>query len=103
GAAAPLPPGQRPCEAGARLRPLGGVPGTARPQAAAPPPVGERRHGGPALAAGAAPRSTTDWPQHVKKLKATGYDGTITLEVFAPQKEYLLLSRDLLRRWWAEA
>jgi sugar phosphate isomerase/epimerase len=29
--------------------------------------------------------------------------GTITLEVFAPQKEYLLLSRDLLRRWWAEA
>ena len=52
---------------------------------------------------GAAPRSTTDWPQHVKKLKATGYDGTITLEVFAPHKEYLLLSRDLLRRWWDEA
>ena len=43
------------------------------------------------------------WPKHVKKLKTTGYDGTITLEVFAPQKEYLLLSRDLLRRWWAEA
>ncbi len=55
------------------------------------------------LPPGAAPRSTTDWPQHVKKLKGTGYDGTITLEVFAPQKEYLLLSRDLLRRWWAEA
>jgi sugar phosphate isomerase/epimerase len=55
------------------------------------------------LPPGAAPRSTTDWPQHVKKLKATGYDGTITLEVFAPQKDYLLLSRDLLRRWWAEA
>jgi predicted DNA-binding WGR domain protein len=35
--------------------------------------------------------------------KAAGYDGTNTLEVFAPQKEYLLLSRDLLRRWWAEA
>jgi sugar phosphate isomerase/epimerase len=34
------------------------------------------------LPLGAAPRSTTDWPQHVKKLKATGYDGTITLEVF---------------------
>jgi sugar phosphate isomerase/epimerase len=51
----------------------------------------------------AAPRSTTDWPQHIQKLKATGYDGTITLEVFAPQKEYLLVSRDLLRRWWAEA
>jgi sugar phosphate isomerase/epimerase len=54
------------------------------------------------LPLGAAPRSTTDWPQHIKKLKATGYDGTITLEVFSPQKEYLLLSRDLLRRWWAE-
>jgi sugar phosphate isomerase/epimerase len=50
----------------------------------------------------AAPRSTTDWPQHIKKLKATGYDGTITLEVFAPQKEYLLLSRDLLKKWWTE-
>jgi sugar phosphate isomerase/epimerase len=55
------------------------------------------------LPLGAAPRSTTDWPQHVQKLKATGYDGTITLEVFAPHKEYLLLSRDLLRRWWDEA
>jgi sugar phosphate isomerase/epimerase len=55
------------------------------------------------LPPGAAPRSTTDWPQHVQNLKATGYGGTITLEVFAPQKEYLLLSRDLLRRWWAEA
>ena len=55
------------------------------------------------LPPGAAPRSTTDWPQHVKKLKATGYDGTITLEVFAPHREYLLLSRDLLRRWWTGA
>jgi sugar phosphate isomerase/epimerase len=55
------------------------------------------------LPLGAAPRSRTAWPQHIKKLKATGYDGTITLEVFAPHKEYLLLSRDLLRRWWAEA
>jgi len=55
------------------------------------------------LPLGAAPRNTTDWQLHVKKLKATGYDGTITLEVFAPQKEFLLLSRDLLRRWWEEA
>jgi sugar phosphate isomerase/epimerase len=55
------------------------------------------------LPLGAAPRSTTDWPQHVQRLKATGYDGTITLEVFAPHREYLLLSRDLLRRWWGEA
>lgn len=55
------------------------------------------------LPLGAVPRSTTDWPQHIRQLKATGYDGTITLEVFAPQREYLLVSRDLLRRWWAEA
>lgn len=55
------------------------------------------------LPLGAAPRSSTPWPKHIKKLKATGYDGTITLEVFAPQKEYLLLSRDLLRKWWTEA
>jgi sugar phosphate isomerase/epimerase len=54
------------------------------------------------LPLGAAPRSTTDWPQHIQKLKGAGYDGTITLEVFAPQKEYLLLSRDLLRKWWDE-
>ena len=52
------------------------------------------------LPLGAVPRSTTDWPQHIRRLRATGYDGTITLEVFAPEKDYLLLSRDLLRRWW---
>jgi sugar phosphate isomerase/epimerase len=55
------------------------------------------------LPLGAVPRSKTDWPLHIQKLKTTGYDGTITLEVFAAQKEYLLLSRDLLRRWWTEA
>jgi sugar phosphate isomerase/epimerase len=48
----------------------------------------------------AAPRSGTDWPKHIKDLKATGYDGTITLEVFAEEREYLLLSRELLRKWW---
>lgn len=55
------------------------------------------------LPLGAVPRSRTDWPQHIRTLKATGYDGTITLEVFAPEKDYLLLSRDLLRRWWEAA
>jgi sugar phosphate isomerase/epimerase len=55
------------------------------------------------LPLGSAPRSKTNWPQHIQKLKATGYDGTITLEVFAPEKENLLLSRDLLRKWWEEA
>jgi sugar phosphate isomerase/epimerase len=55
------------------------------------------------LPLGAAPRNPIDWPGHLQVLKAAGYDGTITLEVFAPQKEYLLLSRDLLRRWWSKA
>ena len=55
------------------------------------------------LPIGAVTFSDTDWPKHVRKLKATGYDGTITLEVFAPIKDYLLLSRDLLRKWWDEA
>ncbi|HEV3204895.1 MAG TPA: sugar phosphate isomerase/epimerase family protein [Gemmataceae bacterium] len=54
------------------------------------------------LPLGAAPRSTTDWPLHIKKLKGTGYDGTITLEVFTTYKEHLLLSRELLRKWWGE-
>jgi sugar phosphate isomerase/epimerase len=52
------------------------------------------------LPLGAPPRSATNWPQHVSKLKATGYDGTITLEVFSPEKEHLIFSRDLLRKWW---
>jgi sugar phosphate isomerase/epimerase len=55
------------------------------------------------LPLGSAPRSTTDWPKHIAKLKASGYDGTITLEVFSPEKEHLLVSRDLLRRWWEGA
>ncbi|MCY2993295.1 MAG: sugar phosphate isomerase/epimerase [Planctomycetota bacterium] len=53
------------------------------------------------LPLGSAPRSTTDWPQHIRKLKASGYDGTITLEVFAPERDHLLLSRDLVRKWWS--
>jgi sugar phosphate isomerase/epimerase len=55
------------------------------------------------LSLGSAPRSNINWPKHIRKLKAMGYDGTITLEVFSPAKENLLLSRDLLRKWWDEA
>ena len=55
------------------------------------------------LPLGASRQKTTDWPHQVKKLKAVGYDGTVTLEVFTSQREYLLLSRDLLRTWWKEA
>jgi sugar phosphate isomerase/epimerase len=36
----------------------------------------------------------------VAALKRCGYDGTITLEVFTPDKRYLEHSRDILRRIW---
>ena len=36
----------------------------------------------------------------VAALKATGYDGTITLEVFSRDRHYLLYSRDVLRQVW---
>jgi sugar phosphate isomerase/epimerase len=55
------------------------------------------------LPLGSVPRSRIDWQEHISKLKAIGYDGTITLEVFSPQREYLLLSRDLLVKWWHDA
>jgi sugar phosphate isomerase/epimerase len=34
----------------------------------------------------------------VGALEATGYDGTITLEVFAPDRRHLACRRDVLRR-----
>ncbi len=43
---------------------------------------------------------TMDWARHVKTLKASGYDGTITLEVFSPDRHFLEYSRDMLRRTW---
>jgi sugar phosphate isomerase/epimerase len=43
---------------------------------------------------------TVPWPESIELLKARGYDGTITLEVFSPDRRYLLLSRDKLREWW---
>jgi len=41
-----------------------------------------------------------DWSWIVHILKRIGYDGTITLEVFARDREYLLFSRDKLRELW---
>lgn len=43
---------------------------------------------------------TLDTAKHVRALKEAGYDGTITLEVFTPDREYLRSSRDKLRRLW---
>jgi sugar phosphate isomerase/epimerase len=55
------------------------------------------------LPLGALPRSDIDWPARVARLKASGYDGTISLEVFARERSYLLQSRDLLTEWWGAA
>jgi sugar phosphate isomerase/epimerase len=52
---------------------------------------------------GAGPRSNVDWHGNIRLLRRSGYDGTITLKVFSPEREYVLLSRDLLNRWCAAA
>jgi sugar phosphate isomerase/epimerase len=43
-----------------------------------------------------------DVPRYVRELKAVGYDSTITLEVFSPDRMFLQYSRDLLLRLWEE-
>lgn len=41
-----------------------------------------------------------DYVRHLKSLKQSGYDGTITLEVFTPDRTYLEHSRNVLRKTW---
>lgn len=55
------------------------------------------------LPLGAVRRGDIDWPARIARLKAVGYDSTISLEVFSPERTYLLHSRDLLRQWWEAA
>lgn len=43
---------------------------------------------------------TIDWPDAVKQLQAAGWDGTVTLEVFSPEREHALTSARLWRDWW---
>jgi sugar phosphate isomerase/epimerase len=43
---------------------------------------------------------TMDWRSHIRLLKKSGYDATITLEVFTEDHHYLTYSRDLLRDEW---
>lgn len=43
-----------------------------------------------------------DLRRNVGALRKCGYDGTITLEVFSPDRHYLEYSRDVLRRLWTE-
>ena len=44
-----------------------------------------------------------DSAHHLRKLRASGYDETITLEVFSADKHYLAYSRDRLRELWDRA
>ncbi len=43
---------------------------------------------------------TIPWKKVIPMLKKSGYDGTITLEVFSPDRRYLLFSREKLRELW---
>jgi sugar phosphate isomerase/epimerase len=45
---------------------------------------------------------TVDLSRAVRSLKTLGYDGTITLEVFTPDRHHLVYSRELLQRAWDE-
>jgi len=44
-----------------------------------------------------------DVSRSVRALQAVGFDGTITLEVFTPDRHHFIYSRDLLRRIWQES
>jgi sugar phosphate isomerase/epimerase len=46
---------------------------------------------------------TIDVPKHLTALKKTGYDGTITLEVFTPDPYFLKYSAGRLRAMWDKA
>jgi sugar phosphate isomerase/epimerase len=41
-----------------------------------------------------------DVPGELRMLKRSGYNETITLEVFAPDRHYLAYSRDIVRKLW---
>jgi sugar phosphate isomerase/epimerase len=43
---------------------------------------------------------TVDVPSELRMLKQSGYDDTITLEVFSPDRHYLAYSRDVVRNLW---
>ena len=44
-----------------------------------------------------------DWPGVARMLNEAGWDGTVTLEVFSREREYLRMSRRLWLNWWSEA
>lgn len=46
---------------------------------------------------------TLETPHYLRSLQASGYDGTITLEVFTPDRHHLAYSREVLRRLWDDS
>ncbi len=44
---------------------------------------------------------TINWEAVIKALKAAGYDRTITLEVFSPDRDYVLLAKQKIETLWA--
>ncbi|MDQ3890383.1 MAG: sugar phosphate isomerase/epimerase [Actinomycetota bacterium] len=46
---------------------------------------------------------TIDWRDVACALSCAGWDGTVTLEVFAPERAHLDTSRRLWREWWRVA
>jgi sugar phosphate isomerase/epimerase len=43
---------------------------------------------------------SVDWRSAVRAIRGTGYDGTVTLEVFSREREYLRMSRKLWLKMW---
>lgn len=43
---------------------------------------------------------SVNWRDALAALREAGYDGTITLEVFSPDRDYVLLARDKVRAEW---
>ena len=45
-------------------------------------------------------RNGIDWQTVIRRIRHLPYNGRMTLEVFSPDRAYLLISRDKLIRWW---
>lgn len=43
-----------------------------------------------------------EWEEIIKIIKKFEFNKTITLEIFSPDRDYLLLSSDKLKDWWKE-
>lgn len=43
-----------------------------------------------------------DWKAHIRLLRAAGWDGTVTLEVFSRDREFLRASRSVWLRLWGD-